>query len=247
VLVIGIDCATKESNIGLAHGSVQDDRVLVTKIAVGESKVSAETIMDWLSCGQPTLLAFDSPLGWPVKLSSQLIDHVAGQLLLSDPDILFSRETDRVVHDVLHKKPLEVGANYIARTAHSALRLLNDLRQKTGLRIPLAWEMGTIEETCAIEVYPGGTLRARNIEAVKKDDELASKRRTELLRLLRIGIHPERNRKTIIENPDAFDAVMCILAASDFLLGKCITIPAAKMKLVRKEGWIWVRKPVPSI
>jgi len=247
VLVVGIDCATKESNIGLALGSVQDDRVLVMKIAAGESKVSAETIVDWLSYGQPALLALDSPLGWPEKLGSQLIGHVAGRSLFSDPDVLFSRETDRVVREALHKKPLEVGANYIARTAHSALRLLDDLRQKTGLRIPLAWEMGIVKETCAIEVYPAGTLKARNIEAVKKDDELASKRRTELLKQLQIDIDLEKGGKIIIDNADAFDAVMCILAGSDFLLGRCIPIPADKMELVKKEGWIWVRKPVPSI
>jgi hypothetical protein len=52
----------------------------------------------------------------------------------------------------------EVGANLIARTAHAALKLLDDLIQVTELAIPLAWEQGRVRETCAIEVYPSRFL-----------------------------------------------------------------------------------------
>lgn len=244
MIIIGIDCATKEANTGLALGSVHDERISIIEVTTGsKSKTSADTISNWLSNNRPALLAFDAPLGWPTEFSRQLITHVAGESLRPEPGFLFSREADRVVRNALQKKPLEVGANYIARTAYSALKLLNNLRQKTGLKIPLTWEMGKIEDTCAIEVYPAGTLQARKLKGPKKDDRYAGNTRNELLKQLHIDISLKSIRKIVAENSDAFDAVICVLAGSDFLLGKCIPIPADKVEQARKEGWIWVKSP----
>lgn len=244
MIIIGIDCATKEANTGLALGLVQDERMSIIEVTTGsKDRISVEIILNWLSNNQPALLAFDAPLGWPTELSRLLINHTAGQLLYPDPEFLFSRETDRVVHNTLHKKPLEVGADYIARTAHSALKLLNDLRQKTGLKIPLVWEMGEIKDTCAIEVYPAGTLKARKLKGPSKQDENAGSKRSELLKRLHVDIGLKSIREIIAENSDAFDAVICVLAASDFLMGKCISIPSDKIEQARKEGWIWVKSP----
>lgn len=244
MIIIGIDCATKEVNTGLALGSVQDERISIIEVTTGsKGKTSVDIILNWLSNNQPALLAFDAPLGWPIGLSRQLINHVAGQSLRTDPEFLFSRETDRVVRNTLNKKPLEVGANYIARTAHSALKLLNDLREKTGLKIPLAWEMGKIKDTCAIEVYPASTLKARKFKDPSKGDKYAGNKRSELLKQLNVDIGLKSIREIIAGNSDAFDAVICLLAASDFLLGKCISIPADEIEQVKKEGWIWVKSP----
>lgn len=244
MIIIGIDCATKEAKTGLALGSVQDEQISIIEVATGsKDKSSVDTILNWLSNNQPALLAFDAPLGWPTELSRQLITHVAGQSICPDPEFLFSRETDRVVHNELHKKPLEVGADYIARTAHSALKLLNDLRQRTSLKIPLVWEMSKIKDTCAIEVYPAGTLKARELKGPTKDDKYAKNKRIELLKQLHVDISSKSVREIVAGNSDAFDAVICVLAASDFVLGKCISIPADKMEQARKEGWIWVKSP----
>ena len=242
MVIIGIDCATKEGKTGLALGSVRNKQVLIKEVTTGSKvKTSVDTVSKWLSENQPALLAFDAPLGWPMELSRQLMGHVAGQSLRQDPKFLFSRETDRFVQGTLNKKPLEVGANYIARTAHSALKLLNDLRQQTGLTIPLAWEMGKIEDTCAIEVYPAGTLKAKGLESPKKDDKFAKSKRVQLLKRLHIDIGLPDSEE-VIENSNAFDAIICVLAAWDFLLGKCIPIPAHKIEQARKEGWIWVTR-----
>lgn len=244
MVIIGIDCATKEANTGLALGSVEDERISIIEITTGsKGRTSVDIISNWLSNNQPALLAFDAPLGWPIDLSKHLVNHVAGQLLRLDAELLFSRETDRVVHNTLKKKPFEVGANYIARTAHSALKLLNDLQQKNGQQIPLAWETDEIKGTSAIEVYPAATLKARRLKGPSKKDKRAENKRSDLLMHLDIGIASKNNRDKIIGNSDAFDAVICVLAASDFLLGKCISIPGDKIERVRKEGWIWVKSP----
>ena len=41
---------------------------------------------------------------------------------------------------------------------------------------------------------------------------------------------------------DALDAVICLLAAQDFLIGKAM--PPNNHAPALKEGWIWVRYPV---
>ena len=48
-------------------------------------------------------------------------------------------------------------------------------------------------------------------------------------------------QKRLEESPDALDAIICVAAASDFLLGNCI--PVSDMEKAQKEGWIWVRQP----
>jgi hypothetical protein len=70
---------------------------------------------------------------------------------------MFRRMTDDEIHRRLRKRPLEVGANLIARTAHSALKLLGEIRERTGLAIPLAWAPVEALPYRAIEVYPAAT------------------------------------------------------------------------------------------
>ena len=44
------------------------------------------------------------------------------------------------------------------------------------------------------------------------------------------------------QDDDALDAVVCILAAHDYMVGKCVE-PGAGDGVREKEGWIWVRAP----
>jgi hypothetical protein len=41
-------------------------------------------------------------------------------------------------------------------------------------------------------------------------------------------------------DPDALDAMICVLAGADFLAGKAY--PPTDLALAQKEGWIWIRK-----
>src|SRR5437016_7332440 len=49
---------------------------------------------------------------------------------------MFRRVTDDVIYERLGKRPLDVGADRIARTAHAALRFLEELRGFLGSTSP---------------------------------------------------------------------------------------------------------------
>jgi predicted nuclease with RNAse H fold len=157
--IIGIDAATEGKKLGLARGRLEGDRVVVHEVVLGSEVGSViDTTASWVTAD--TLIAVDAPLGWPLPLGHALREHRAGVVIEAEAHDLFRRVTDRFVHAILGKLPLEVGADRIARTAHAALRRLGELRRATRLDIPLAWAPGVRGVAC-IEVYPAATLRAR--------------------------------------------------------------------------------------
>jgi predicted nuclease with RNAse H fold len=142
---------------------------------------------------------------------------------------MFSRLTDREIKNRLGKKPLEVGADRIARTALAALNLLEDIREATGRAIPLAWTQEEIKETKpwqAIEVYPAATRLAHGTDG--KGGSLEG-----LEDLIDCSAISEIEEQT----PDAIDAIVCTLAAADFLLGRAVR--PEDMQTAKIEGWIW--------
>jgi Protein of unknown function (DUF429) len=229
--IIGIDCATQQRNIGLALASFQDGNATVQDIKIGsEINPALKILKDWMVEKEPTLLALDSPLGWPAKLGPNLQSHKAGERIDVGSDDLFSRYTDREIFRRLKKKPFEVGADRIARTAHSALHLLDQLREETELPIPLAWNPGNVIQTCVIEVYPAATIKAMGI---RKEQWLFEMDENVCL-TMDIKIDKLRNEHGL-------DAAICVLAAVDFLNGKCVLPTNSELKIAEKEGWIWVR------
>lgn len=165
-LVIGVDCSTDESKVGLAAAWHTSLGLQLAGVAGASATVPAvSTICQWLDgVTDPVLLALDAPLGWPKSLAASLQSHVAGQIIETEPNLMFRRETDRFIQRTLKKTPLDVGADRIARTAHAALRLLGILRLRLGAEIPLAWGRfsGLL---AAVEVYPAATLKARGFRA----------------------------------------------------------------------------------
>ncbi|MFC2039066.1 DUF429 domain-containing protein [Chloroflexota bacterium] len=240
MIIIGVDHATEPSKTGLALGRFKDSQMTVIDVIVASSSELPEVIInEWLQNENPALLALDAPLGWPATLARGLASHNAGELLPGDSNDLFRRETDRVVKAEIHKQPLDVGADRIARTAHSALSLLNTLREATGSNIPLAWHIDEITEPCAIEVYPAATLKVRDIPTQSYKEKKDFTRRINILNKLSEYLTIGTTCKDMcVSNADALDAVVCLLAASDFLQDKCIQ--PHDMDLARKEGWIWV-------
>ena len=242
ITIIGIDHACQPSDVGLALGIYSDGRTSIEEVNRASSREPpVEIVAQWISKSDPpVLLAIDAPLGWPKSLSETLLTHRAGDALEVDADSLFRRETDRFIEHRVGQKGLEVGADKIARTAHSALNLLHALRTRSNLDIPLAWD-SNFSSVVAIEVYPAATLmshglpssgykggkgpwkdvRRRIVEGVAKKVQLPSDAR-------------------IIENADVLDAVVCVLAAQDFLSGHSF-LPQDPA-VARREGWIWVRK-----
>lgn len=164
------------------------------------------------------VIALDAPLGWPALLADGLRDHRAGQLLRGERDEVFRRTTDRLVEEWSGKRPLEVGANLIARTAHAALAELAAIRIALKVDVPLASFAGPPSGIVAIEVYPAVTGMAHKKKwpdwfPVSDPNQYG---------------HPLHVR----------DAVLCAIAAVDFLEGRA-QAPSEKEVDLAKREWAW--------
>lgn len=263
VRIIGIDCATDPKKVGVAWGdysAVASGRGHMAIEGVAE-RSSATAEQGWTEIvkriGQfardcdPVLLALDAPLGWPIAMGTSLVEHSAGSPLRVEPDRMFQRETDRLIEEKIGKKPLEVGANLIARTAHSALQRLDQIRVELDCATPLAWDRAQMAGSQAIEVYPAATLLAHGLsDAGYKGSKAKHRRRRE-----RLTAQLAKNRllggitgdvRLRMEGTDHdLDAVVCCLAAADFLRGDVIRPEPDQLPVAKSEGWIWV-KPRPD-
>lgn len=234
--IIGIDCSTDPRKVGVAF--YDGHRNEVTR--VGEQNVSIpDVIASWIDPSARTLLALDAPLGWPADFS-ELATHEAGGFVAGKRSEMFNRVTDRFVASRVGKPALRVGADRIAMTAHWALELLQKIREKTNLALPLAWDP-EFASAAVIEVYPAATLRARGIPCVSYKEASAPhlEIRYKIVNSLESDLSFEKVRETMLSSSDVLDAVICCLAGRDFLQGAALE-PIASAP-VRKEGWIWVR------
>ncbi len=239
--IIGVDVATKDAKTGLALATADGVRLREVRIP-GRGQPVRSILEEWLTgSGGAVLIAIDAPLGWPVPLAASLKSHAAGEALKKPADDLFRRATDKFIKREVKKKPLEVGAALIARTAHAALRLLGDLRTQLRAAIPLVWDPADVTEHAVIEVYPAATLKAHGIRDTrykKKNRE----HRLEIVEALRKKIDiPAGVAKELSGNPDLLDAAVCVLAARDFVTGRAM--PPPDRRLAEREGWIWTAKP----
>jgi predicted RNase H-like nuclease len=245
VTIIGIDCATNNNNVGLALASMSDSRPRVLETTTGRGIKSTDELASFIAnCipkTGPTLLALDAPLGWPARLGEMLAQHSAGAPLDVKANGLFRRYTDRFVKEKIGKQPLDVGADRIARTAHAALALLQAIGEQKGQSVPLAWSPDVQRGISAIEVYPAATLVAHEIRASGYKNRGQREERQEILAALAERLVLPEDTSLLMSNADALDAVVCVLAAADFLSGN--TFSPLNKKLARKEGWIWVRDP----
>jgi hypothetical protein len=119
--LIGLDCATQPKKVGLARGTFARGQLTVHELrACSNHAALVDTIASWIR--EPTLLAIDAPLGWPQPLGEALSQHRAGAPLdVPTTQDAFSRFTDHIVWTRCGHRPLDVGADRIARTAHAAL------------------------------------------------------------------------------------------------------------------------------
>lgn len=225
VRLIGVDWSAVESNRGIAVCDLSGESLDVVELSACNSRRTAlRVISDALEVGEatPCLIAIDAPLGWPVGLSEALMGHSAGEWLSVGADEMFSRDTDRFVQQTLRKRPLEVGANLIARTAHAANQFLWDLRKETSRAIPLLWAPEELHDVGVIEVYPAATKKVSG----------GSSAATAL------GVTDEDAR---CANAHVADALWCVVAGLHFLRGQCRA--PVDVTRSRREGWIWFRTP----
>jgi predicted RNase H-like nuclease len=202
------------------------------------SDSALDRVARWASEAEGSvLIAIDAPLGWPRSMGEALATHRAGEEVMVAPNDLFRRATDRHIQRRLGKTPLDVGADRIARTAHAALRLLGSLRARLVDEIPLAWDPRSRGRMTAIEVYPAATLVSHGIRSkgYKKSVHLAERR--EIVSALSQSLVLEMDSAVLETNADALDAVVCVLAAKDFLEG--YAHPPDDPETAGVEGWIW--------
>jgi hypothetical protein len=242
VTVIGIDCATDDAKIGVARGRWSPGTVEVEEVALcGRGRPPASLVSSWLRGSGPALIAMDAPLGWPQPLARVLSTHKAGDVISISPNEMFRRETDRFIQRKLGKTPLDVGADRIARTAHAALRVLGDIRTNLGAAIPLAWSTPP-NEVAAIEVYPAATLLAHGLRAVGYKGPGRMAERREIISALEGKVSLTVDPSPLQTNADVLDAVVCLVAAQDFLEGRAME--PADRPLAELEGWIWASLPL---
>jgi hypothetical protein len=237
VRVIGLDFATDEEKRGLATGVFEDGQMTVRDARVcSEARTAQAKIADFLKQDEGTaLLAIDAPLGWPLNMSMLLPSHHAGDLIGCNSDEFVSRVTDRWITTRVGKKPLNIGADLIAWTALEALRFLSLVEAR------LVWGPHWDCALGAIEVYPAATLKSWKIrfQKYKKHDHTPARR--EIVAALRAQMDLGADTTLLETNADALDAVVCLLAARDFLNGQA---PGPEQKATaEKEGWIWCRLP----
>ena len=220
VRVIGADWATEDRKRGVAVVDFDGDAVSLVHVSTCNARRKAlHLIAESVAARTPALIAIDAPLGWPEGLSCALVLHAAGEQLQVRADAMFSRETDHFVKEKLRcRPPLEVGANLIARTAHSANAFLAELRADTGYPIPLLWSPGDLRDVGAIEVYPAATRRTVAFASASA--------------ALGLAVSPA--------NEHVKDALWCVLAGAHFLRGECHQ-PLNEASS-RREGWIWFRQ-----
>lgn len=151
--------------------------------------------------------------------------------------------TDRYIYKQTGKRPLDVGADRIARTAAAAVSGLEHLRSEADSRIRLAWDHEGVRGTQVIEVYPAATLKVHGLpcDGYKDKRDEHRERREEILHGLPNIEVPSSCQDTARSSADALDALVCLLAAIDFLTGHAM--PPQDCDLAHAEGWIWCRPP----
>lgn len=243
VLLIGLDAASDFTRFGYAVGHYELGHVRIQQAGLvdtpSDRNALVSIVASELRAASKALIAIDAPLGWPATLTAELRNHQAGEAFTSDKNSMFRRATDSYIKDLIGKNPLEVGADKIARAAHSALAALKCLRAESGMAIPLAWDKN-ISGVTAIEVYPAGTLKARGLQdsRYKKPEQLDVR----LNIANRLANEVEGLSTYADGSDDVFDACLCLVAAKDFLDG--LACSPSDLLLAQREGWIWVRNPL---
>ncbi len=240
VQLIGIDCAVAHENTGLCLCRYEDGLIHVLEGVSGAELSPAEHVARWCTENPPLVLGLDAPLGWPSALGDCLKSHAAGGSLPIAANSLFRRYTDDFTAAAAGKRPMDVAADRIARTAKAALDLLDDLRSRTGRALPLGWHPGRIPGDAVLETYPAAWLKVNGLrfQGYKKKEQ--RKEREEILAALGSRIILECHDSPFIDDADILDALLCTLVSADYLESNVYPVPPEKAETARREGWIWL-------
>ncbi len=238
--ILGIDAAVDPVNTGLAIARQSHGTWRIDSLETGQKKSGiAHQAAILLDPSQPILLAIDAPLGWPTEFATNLSVHRAGESLKNEPQLLFARETDRIVYQHTGLTPLSVSADRIARTAVAALAVVDALRNALGQPLPLLFDPTDCQGGGLIEVYPAATLKQRGLPSrgYKKPEARAS--RNDIVDSIGQELELNGHEAACLDSDHCLDAVLCVLTAMDFLEGTCLSPPTPER--AAREGWIWFR------
>jgi hypothetical protein len=114
------------------------------------------------------------------------------------------------------------------------------LRQNVG-PLPLLWSPEELTSSGIIEVYPAATIISHGLNGTgyKGKDQNKVDARRKLFDTLSSNINVEASLDYLIENEDAFDAFVCVLAGVDFIKGR--SVAPSSIENAHQEGWIWVK------
>lgn len=228
VTIVGVDCATDPKKVGLALAHFRAEKPVIESARCASKESGPSSIVaEWLRGVDRGLIALDAPLGWPSALSEALQQHYAGAPLPLTANQMFRRLTDDEICRRLSKRPMDVGADRIARTARSALQFLDELNRTIGPGIELVWSADFRARIGAIEVYPAATRIS--LGAPCGPGSLKG-----LARRIDLG------RCRAPQSKDARDAIVCALAGAEFLSGRATPPRSDQERAARREGWIWV-------
>jgi hypothetical protein len=237
--IIGIDYAVEDKNVGVTNARLTDGTLEILQVWVGDGPGSVLTRLANSCAGiTPILLALDAPLGWPAALGPALVEHTAGCDIPMDANRLFRRRTDECVKQNLNRQSLDVGADKIARTAHAAMRLLNELGKRLSVPIPLAWNPQITRTAATLVAYgiPTPPYKSTRPELARKASEEVRK---EILQRLGKLLTFRCPLDLLVRDDNALDSTICALAGADFLRGDAKA--PDDQALAAKEGWIWAR------
>ena len=255
IFLIGVDCAAKPENMGLAWAEFDGKSCRLLDVKKGTKRLDpVSQLCEWISDDSPTLIALDAPLGWPEGFGNKLADHQAGHSInRACLETFFNRQTDRIVYKYVNKckgnKPFEIGADKIARASFVALEILKKVRQNKKSKtqdVSMAWTPD-VQGVQAIEVYPAATLKMYGYPNTRYKGTNDKGEREKITKKLNRHFKPrikQFHREWMLNIPHVLDAVVCVLAGLDFLKDEARE-PESDLELAKakKEGWIWFRRP----
>jgi predicted nuclease with RNAse H fold len=225
MLTLGIDLAS------------QPEKTAVCLIAWNSDHATIDTLKVCLTDDDLVLLGekadkigVDVPFGWPARFVRVVSAHSRGAAVeeFSIPDLRF-RATDLHTRHTTGKWPLSVSTDRIGVPAFRAIRLLARLDSSS-----------VVDRTGGgkiAEVYPAGALIQWGFSSTgKKDFPQLGK---SVLAHLSAWLTVSSDLGTLlVQNRDAFDALIASLVARAAALGLCEPIPTGCIEAARTEGWI---------
>ncbi len=241
VQIIGIDAAVAPEKTGVALARKAEGQWCIEQVCCGNrNQPIVDLLLSLLDPKMPLLVAVDAPLGWPASFRKALGNHRAGDRIELDPQFDFARETDRFVRETVGLKPLDVGADRIARTAATALSLIAKLREGLDQALPLLATPKQSQQGGVIEVYPAATLKQRKLPHRQYKKPEMSGIRWEIATAISEELSFKSGIESLIASDHCLDAALCVLAAIDFLANQCHQ--PLNPDLLQVEGWIWFRR-----